>query len=124
MDDWFLQPCALSYGLTRCTAADLAAWAGVPSMQSSPHLVSQRHFDHPQEAALLHFLLLPLQSTIGTSDNPPYAEARKIYLDGKNSFKNDGTVRTLRGERTRAAPGVADAAAVAAAMLMLHDCTD
>lgn len=38
------------------------------------------------------------QSTIGTSDNPPYAEARKIYLDGKNSYKNDGTIRTLRGE--------------------------
>jgi hypothetical protein len=38
------------------------------------------------------------QSTIGNTANPPYAEARKIYVDGRHSFKNDGTIRTLRGE--------------------------
>jgi hypothetical protein len=43
-------------------------------------------------------LFVCLQSTIGTTANPPYAEARKIYVDGRHSFKNDGTIRTLRGE--------------------------
>lgn len=38
-----------------------------------------------------------IKAAIGTSDNPNYAEARKIYVDGKNSYKNDGTIRTLRG---------------------------
>ncbi|WIA14465.1 hypothetical protein OEZ85_002990 [Tetradesmus obliquus] len=46
-----------------------------------------------------------IKSTIGTSDNPPYAEARKIYLDGKNSYKNDGTIRTLRELATKSYAG-------------------
>jgi hypothetical protein len=39
-----------------------------------------------------------IKESIGTSDNPDYAPARKIYNDGKNSYKSDGTIRTLRGE--------------------------
>ncbi|KAF6261950.1 Low iron-inducible periplasmic protein-domain-containing protein [Scenedesmus sp. NREL 46B-D3] len=37
-----------------------------------------------------------IKAAIGPSDNPDYAEAQAIYMDGRNSFKNDGTVRTLR----------------------------
>jgi hypothetical protein len=39
-----------------------------------------------------------IKTAIGDGPNPPYAEARKIYVDGKNSRKSDGSIRTLRGE--------------------------
>jgi hypothetical protein len=40
-----------------------------------------------------------IKAAIGKSEtNPGYAEAKKIYVDGKNSLKSDGSVRTLRGE--------------------------
>eukprot|EP00879_Flechtneria_rotunda_P022938 GHRR01024245.1.p1 GENE.GHRR01024245.1~~GHRR01024245.1.p1 ORF type:complete len:314 (-),score=74.29 GHRR01024245.1:228-1169(-) len=46
-----------------------------------------------------------IKSAIGTSDNPNYAEARKIYIDGKNSYKSDGTIRTLRELATKSYAG-------------------
>lgn len=45
-----------------------------------------------------------IKSTIGTSANPDYAAARKIYVDGKNQRKNDGTIRSLRGESCKQGP--------------------
>lgn len=39
-----------------------------------------------------------IKQAIGTGANPSYTEAQKIYVDGKNSFKSDGSIRTLRGE--------------------------
>lgn len=32
------------------------------------------------------------------TEKPDWAAASKIYIDGKNSKKSDGTIRTLRGE--------------------------
>lgn len=38
-----------------------------------------------------------IKAAIGDSATPDYTEAKAIYTDGRNSFKSDGTVRSLRG---------------------------
>ncbi|KAF8063723.1 Subtilisin BL [Scenedesmus sp. PABB004] len=46
-----------------------------------------------------------IKKAIGPDANPDYAEARKIYIDGKNSYKSDGTIRTLRELATKSYAG-------------------
>lgn len=39
-----------------------------------------------------------IKTAIGDGPTPPYADAQRIYQNGKNSRKSDGSIRTLRGE--------------------------
>lgn len=91
----------------------LAAAAGAAAQRDAPDTTGQQITHAPgytfgsNVAGYLRLStdVCDIKAAIGTSENPDYSEAKKIYTDGKNSYKSDGKIRTLRELATKSYAG-------------------